>query len=44
MERDLPDQVAVLDTEEQAYDYVYEMFCKWLGLHRSHLLYFAQKI
>ncbi|MHC8335203.1 hypothetical protein [Pseudomonas sp. LB3P25] len=36
VERDLPDQLAVLDTEEQAYNYVYETFCKWLGLHRSH--------
>lgn len=31
VERDRPDQLAVLDNEEQAYDFVYETFCKWLG-------------
>ncbi|PZW89051.1 hypothetical protein DFS28_1242 [Pseudomonas sp. 478] len=36
VERDIPAELAVLDTEEQAYDFVFETFCKWLGLRRPH--------
>lgn len=34
VERDKPAELAVLDTEEQAYDFVYETFCKWLGVEK----------
>lgn len=32
VERDKPAELAVLDTVEDAYDYVYETFRKWLGV------------
>lgn len=32
VERDKPADLAVLDTEEEAYDFVYETFSKWLGV------------
>lgn len=34
VERDKPAELAMLDTEEQAYDFVYETFCKWLGVEK----------
>lgn len=32
VERDNPAELAVLDTEDEAYDFVYGTFCKWLGV------------
>jgi hypothetical protein len=32
LERDLPAELAVVDSEEQAYEFVFELFCKWIGL------------
>ena len=31
VERDKPDKLAVFDSVEAAYSFVYEIFCKWLG-------------
>ena len=31
VERDKPDKLAVFDSVEDAYSFVYEIFCKWLG-------------
>ncbi|MCV4273348.1 hypothetical protein OH710_11905 [Pseudomonas capsici] len=33
VERDKPVELAVLDSEEEAYDFVYVTFCKWLGIN-----------
>ncbi|MGF6805643.1 hypothetical protein OKW30_000769 [Paraburkholderia sp. Clong3] len=34
VERDKPVELAVLDTTEEAYDFVYATFCKWLGVKK----------
>ena len=35
VERNKPDELAVLDTLEEAYDFVYATFCKWLNVKRN---------
>lgn len=32
VERDKPNELASFSIEENAYDYVYETFCKWMGV------------
>ena len=37
VERDKPAELATLNTVEEAYDFVYETFCKWLGVKNSQV-------
>jgi len=32
VERSTPEELAERDSEEAAYDFVYENFCKWMGV------------
>lgn len=34
VERDKPEELGAFDTAEEAYDFVYITFCKWLGIGR----------
>ena len=34
VERDKPAELAALNTAEEAYDFVYETFCKWLEVKK----------
>ncbi len=35
VERDKPQELAAFEAEEQAYSFVYENFCKWLGVRKD---------
>jgi len=35
VERDKPAELGAFDTAEEAYDFVYATFCKWLGVKVS---------
>lgn len=35
VERSTPEEMTKTSTEESAYDYVYEFFCKWTGIQQK---------